>query len=116
MTSDTDPFLTAALACTLRRSCPGTRGEPHWPGGCRCLINAAPTHTLIRSLAAIGWPLQEQGRLLGKRYGRNFRSLTRDRIERGTAVRVGWLYARLWDVPGPSPRAVATAARLGWTA
>jgi hypothetical protein len=96
--------------------CPGQYGGQHRPGGCRCLVDAAPTHDLIRSLTAIGWPLREQGQLLGKRYGRNFRVLGRDRIERRTAVQVGWLYARLWDVPGPSTRAVATAARLGWTA
>jgi hypothetical protein len=99
-----------------RPHCPGQHGQPHLAGGCRCLIDATPTHQFIRSLAAIGWPLREQGRLLGQRYGRNFRVLTRQRIERGTALRVGWLYTRLWDVPGPSPRAVATAARLGWRA
>lgn len=23
--------------------CPGTRGAAHWPGGCRCLVDVAPT-------------------------------------------------------------------------
>jgi hypothetical protein len=97
--------------------CPGQYGRPHWPGGCRCLVDATPTHAFVRALAAIGWPLEQQGRLIGQRHGRDFfRILTRHRIERGTALRVGWLYARLWDVPGPSPRAVTMAARLGWTA
>lgn len=101
----------------LRRGCPGQYGRPHWPDGCRCLVDAAPTHGVVRSLAAVGWPLQEQGRLTGQRHGRDFfRIMSRDRIERGTALRVGWLYARLWDVPGPSPRTVTMAARLGWTA
>ncbi len=78
-----------------RRGCPGQYGQPHRAGGCRCLLGAAPTHQFARSLAAIGWPLRVQGRLLGCRYSRNFRVLTYQRIERGTALRVGWLYARL---------------------
>lgn len=90
---------------------------PHLPGGCRCLVDAAPTHRFIQALATIGWSLTEQGRLLGDRHGRQCsRILTQDTIERATARRVAHLYARLWDVPGPSPRAVALAARRGWMA
>lgn len=100
-----------------RPGCPGQDGGQHWPDGCRCLVAAAPTHGFVRSLAATGWSLQHQGRLTGQRHGHDFvRVLSRDRIERATALRVGQLYARLWDLPGPSPRTVTMAARLGWTA
>ena len=92
------------MASVSGQCCPGRRGGQHNRDGCRCLIDAAPFHGLVRSLAAIGWPLQEQGRLIGCRYGRNFRVLTRDRIERGTAVQISCLHTQLWDVPGPSPR------------
>lgn len=107
----------AQHTAVARSGCPGQHGGQHWPGGCRCLVDATPTHSFVRSLAAVGWPLQHQGRLIGQRHGHDFfRILSRNRIERGTALRVGQLYARLWDVPGPSPRTVTMAARLGWTA
>jgi hypothetical protein len=38
-----------------RPGCPGQDGGLHWPGGCRCLVDATATHGFIRSLAAVGW-------------------------------------------------------------
>jgi hypothetical protein len=110
---------------TLRRTgatrCPAARRgghcRPHLPGGCRCQVDAAATHQIIRSLAAIGWPLGTQGRLLGWDSGDLVgRLLRQGTVTRHTARRVADLWDRLWNVPGPSPRTVATAARLGWDA
>lgn len=98
-------------------SCPGARGRMHPPDGCRCLVDAAPTRHLVTQMIAVGWPLDEQGRRLGLRHGRNFAAvLRRTRIERATALAVAALHERLWDIPGPSPRTVTTAIRRGYTA
>jgi hypothetical protein len=107
------------VACP--RSCPaaghGGHHLPHTPTGCRCQITAAPTQQFVRSLATIGWPLGTQGRLIGWSSGHLVGQILRqDTVTRRTALRVAALYTRLWDVPGPSPRTVATAARLGWDA
>jgi hypothetical protein len=103
------------------RVCPaaqrGTRHLPHLPEGCRCPVNAKPTHHFMKSLAVNGWPLRMQGRLLGASAGTEFRRiLGHDLVERATALRVARLWDRLWDVPGPCPRTVAWAARCGWEA
>jgi hypothetical protein len=101
-----------ALPCPVAAG----QGRLHRPG-CRCLLDADPTHQFVRSLAVIGWPLVEQGRRIGQRHGRDFhRILGQARVERGTAVRVACLYEHLWDMPGPSPRTTALAAGRGWDA
>jgi hypothetical protein len=101
--------------------CPAARygghHQPHLPQGCRCLIDAAGTHQFIQSLAAIGWPLGTQGQLLGWGSGDLVGKILRQAtVTRQTARRVAALWDRLWTVPGPSPRTVATATRLGWDA
>jgi hypothetical protein len=101
--------------------CPAARHgghrHPHLPHGCRCLVDAAATHQFIQSLAAIGWPLRTQGRLLGWDSGDMLgQILRRDTVTRHSARRVAVLFDRLWTVPGPSPRTVTTATRLGWDA
>lgn len=99
--------------------CPGASGSgPHLTGGCRCLVNAAPTHALIRSLVAIGWSPVRQAELAGYRTGSRHVHfvLTRPRIQRVTALRLAELHTRLWDIPGSSVRSVTHAARHGWSA
>jgi hypothetical protein len=101
--------------------CPAARygghRQPHLPQGCRCLIAAAPTHQFIQSLAAIGWPLSTQGRLLGWHNTEMLgRILRQPSVTRYMARRVAQLWEQLWAVPGPSPRTVTAAARLGWDA
>lgn len=109
---------TALVQRTL--VCPAARfggGPDHLPGGCRCLVDAAPTHQFMRSLAALGWSFADQARLADAPRSAEFsRILSRYRVERGTALRVARLYDRLWDVPGPSLRTVRWAARCGWEA
>lgn len=101
-------------------SCPAARQGrhrgPHLAAGCRCQVPSAPTHQFIRALVAVGWPLGEQSRLAGINPGAASAILQRRAVERATALRFARLYARLWDVPGPSPRVITTAARLGWQA
>jgi hypothetical protein len=116
---------TTIMATTITRAggslCPvaqhGGHRESHLPQGCRCLTDAAPTHQFIQSLAAIGWPLRTQGRLLGCHSGDLVGKILRQAtVTRHTARRVAHLWDRLWTVPGPSPRTVTTAARRGWDA
>lgn len=76
---------------------------------------AVGTQRRLRALHRIGWPW----RTLAERLGmdeRHFWSLV---MRRGTtrpdkAAAVAALYDELWDVPGPSARAVQNAERRGW--
>lgn len=115
MTVSTAPRNPAPDRCPAARH--GGHGKPHLPQGCRCLTDAAPTHQFIQSLAALGWPLGTQSRMLGCDRGDLVGKILRQpTVTRHTARRVAVLWDRLWRMPGPSPRTVTTAARLGWDA
>ena len=95
--------------------CPGRRSGRHLPApGCRCLVDAAPTHRMIKALASAGWSLDYQGQACGIRGHAVWFLLRREHVRRSTAIRVAALYDRLIGVPGPSCRSISYAARHGW--
>jgi hypothetical protein len=79
-------------------------------------VPAQPPRDQLRALTAIGWPYRTLADMLGMdgKAVVNLRSGKVLRMRRDTAVKIGDLFDRLWDTPGPSQRARNTAARNGW--
>lgn len=79
-------------------------------------VPAQPARDQLRALTAIGWSYRMLAEELGMdtKSVMNLRSGRVPRMRRDTAVRIGVLFDRLWDTPGPSQRSRNTAARNGW--
>lgn len=123
------------MTCTARRH--GTRSA-YQAYGCRCpeareakrLYDKRMKHGLqpsasipvvgaarrLQALATLGWSMDDLAELL--RCNRGYLSALRlqykPRIHVATHRRIDDLYRRLWDKPGPSPRAAADARARGW--
>lgn len=68
----------------------------------------------VRSLEALGWPLATLMTEIGYKHPVQQPPWARPMMNRRTAERVQQLYDRLSGTRGPSARAAAHAARLGW--
>jgi transcriptional regulator with XRE-family HTH domain len=79
-------------------------------------VHAAGTQRRLRALAAIGWSAPRLAEHLGMNPESLSRLMTQDkqRVTAVTAGKVRGLYDRLWNVPGPWPKARNWAARRGW--
>lgn len=91
------------------------RRQKEYRAGKRRTISGVGAARRLRALQRIGWT----GANLGQRLGVTQREISQLALGRDTVLltthnRVCALYDRLWNVPGPSARAVARAERKGW--
>lgn len=84
-------------------------------GGVELLVDSAGTRRRLQALAVVGWSADELAPRLGVAPSMilHWRTST-SRMRKPTADAVRALYDDLWDQPGPSSRAAATARGKGW--
>lgn len=102
------PCSEAKRRADKRRNIQAARGIPR-------KVDRAPSIRKIQALCAIGWPLQE----LAREMGRSKNYLTKTLCEKGdlmlaNAQAVDALYRRLEAQPGPSNSARVRARSKGW--
>lgn len=84
----------------------------------RVKIDATGTHRRIQALVALGWPISEQGRRIGRQVRNMSQLLRAERVTVATADRVRGLYSELSMTPAPDSlvarRARCWAEANGW--
>jgi hypothetical protein len=77
-------------------------------------VDPTGTRRRMQAMAAVGWPLGEQARRLGRGLSNYSKTLDSRWCTAGTARAVAGLYEQLSMVPGPSGRSRQRAGSLGW--